>query len=126
MKNTDIAAIIMIALASTALAYFLGNVFFGDPNDESVTVSYMDPIESTIAQPDPEVFNAEAINPTVEVFVGNCKDGEVWDPETGSCVSITTMYDVQIEYSDSQANGQATTGAQNGSENGVSTEQQGE
>ena len=88
MKSTDIAAAIMIAIASTAIAYFLGNAFLGDPNDESVSVSYMDPIAATVAQPDPEVFNNEAINPTVEVFVGNCKDGEVWDPETGSCVTI--------------------------------------
>ena len=110
MKSTDIAAAIMIAIASTAIAYFLGNAFLGDPNDESVSVSYMDPIAATVAQPDPEVFNNEAINPTVEVFVGNCKDGEVWDPETGSCVTIRAMYEVEITYSDE--NGQGATDEQ--------------
>ena len=100
MKSTDIAAAAMIAIASTAIAYFLGNALLGDPNDEQVIVTYMEPIVANIAQPDPEVFNTKAINPTVEVFVGNCDEDEVLDPVTNSCVSIKTLYEVEITYTD--------------------------
>ena len=31
-------------------------------------------IASDLKDPDPEVFNATAINPTIEVFVGDCED----------------------------------------------------
>lgn len=83
MKKTDIATIILIATLSTLFAYFIGNSLFGDPNEESVTVEYMDPISTEVNEPDPEVFNPMAINPTVEVIIGEDRPtGEADDTET--------------------------------------------
>lgn len=70
MKKSDIATIILIAVLSTLVAYFLANAILGDPNEESVTVEYMNVISSDVEEPDSEVFNAAAINPTVEVIIG--------------------------------------------------------
>lgn len=86
MKKTDIAAVILISVISTLIAYFVGNAVLGDPNEEHVTVTYMDVISDSVAQPDPEVFNPEAVNPTVEVFVGKCNNGEIWDVEAQVCI----------------------------------------
>lgn len=89
MKNTDIALVVMIALVATVVSYFLGNAILGDPNDQVTTVSYMEVIGSNVDEPDPESFNIDALNPTVEVYVGNCGPMEVWDADAKVCRSKT-------------------------------------
>lgn len=56
---------------------------------EPGTEKIMGEIGSSVIQPDPEVFSPTAINPTVEVFVGNCDKGLVWDPVNRVCISPT-------------------------------------
>ena len=87
MKNTDIALVVMIALVTTVAAYFLGNAILGDPNNNVTTVSYIDVIDSDVDEPDVESFNIDALNPTVEVYVGNCGPMEVWDANAKVCRS---------------------------------------
>ena len=89
MKNTDIALVVMIALVATVVSYFLGNAILGDPNDQVTTVSYMEVIGANVDEPDPESFNIDALNPTVEVYVGNCGPMEVWDADAKVCRSKT-------------------------------------
>ena len=87
MKNSDIAMVILIAAVSVVVSYFLGNAILGDPNNNVETISYMDPISSSIEQPDVETFNPKAYNPTVEVYVGNCGPLEVWSESKHICVA---------------------------------------
>lgn len=87
MKKTDIAAVILISVITTIVAYFIGNALLGDPNEEKTTITYMDVVKPDISQPDPEVFNPTAVNPTVEVFVGNCPDGQMWDVANQVCIA---------------------------------------
>ncbi len=70
MKKSDIAALILIASLSMLTAYFIANAVIGKPNSESVKVKTVEKISGDVAEPDPGVFNKEAINPTVEVIVG--------------------------------------------------------
>lgn len=86
MKNTDIAMIILVASISVVVSYFLGNAILGDPNERVESVSYMNKIDSGIEQPDVETFNAHALNPTVEVYVGNCGPLEEWNEAKHICV----------------------------------------
>lgn len=74
MKQSDVFTVIIVATVGTVAAAILCNLLLGDPNDKSVTFKTVEVIEATLAQPDPEVFNPEAINPTVEVYVGECED----------------------------------------------------
>lgn len=104
MKKSDIAAVVLIAGVATVLAFILANVFLGDPSDEKVQVEYMDVISSEIAQPDEELFNAQAINPTVETYVGKCKDGETWDGTAGACVSNNPDGSTENEEGDEDKN----------------------
>lgn len=85
MKNTDIALIILIASISVVASYLLGNAILGNPSDRVESVSYMEPIGSSIEQPDVETFNATALNPTVEVYVGNCGPLEEWNEAEHVC-----------------------------------------
>lgn len=70
MKKSDIAMIILIASVSVLVTYFVAKGIFGNNATQAVEVKTIDPISSTIVQPDPAVFNANAINPTVEVTIG--------------------------------------------------------
>lgn len=71
MKKTDLAMIILIASISVLVAYFVAKAILGDVNNETVQVKTTVPITSEVSEPDPTVFNKKAINPTVEVFVGD-------------------------------------------------------
>lgn len=76
MKQSDIITIVIIAAIGTLGAFFTVNALMGDPKDASVTYKYIEPVDAALAEPDPEVFNSDAINPTVEVYVGNCLDAD--------------------------------------------------
>lgn len=71
MKKSDIAMIILIASISMLMAYFIGKAVIGDVQNETVKVKTAEPITTDISKPDPSVFNSNAINPTVEVIIGD-------------------------------------------------------
>lgn len=71
MKRSDIAMIILIASVSILVAYFAAKAIIGDVGSQSVKVKTADKITTDIKEPDPSVFNGNAINPTVEVIIGN-------------------------------------------------------
>ena len=85
-KGSNLATIILVATITTIIAAIVVNSFLGDPNEESVTIKYMDVVAAEVEQPDREVFNDRAVNPTVEVYVGNCPAGEVWDENQQTCM----------------------------------------
>ena len=71
MKKTDIAMIILIAGVGILVAYFIAvNIPFLKIPEQGVEVQTVDPIRSEISEPSKSVFNADAINPTVEIVVG--------------------------------------------------------
>lgn len=70
MKRADIAMIILIASVSMLVSYFVAKAVLGDSANEAVTVKTAEPIISTVEKPDPKIFRDDAINPTVEVYIG--------------------------------------------------------
>ncbi len=72
MKKSDVAMIILIASVSVFAAYLITSSLpiFSDAN-KSVTIKTATAIKSDVAPPDPKVFTKDAINPTVEVIIGN-------------------------------------------------------
>ena len=89
MKTSDYVTVGFIAIFVTVLAYFLVNSLLGDPSEASVKFEYLDGTTSSLTMPDPEVFNAAAINPTVEVYIGSCvdenQDGILSEQERRDC-----------------------------------------
>ena len=89
MKQSDIFTVILVAGIGTVVAAILFNLILGDPNSKSVTFKTVKVVQASLSQPDPEVFNPDAINPTVEVYVGECEDvnqdGELNDAELIAC-----------------------------------------
>lgn len=74
MKQSDIFSIIIIGTVGTLAAYFAVNALLGDPNLQSVTIKTIEEISPALTEPDPELFNSNAINPTVEVLIDGCED----------------------------------------------------
>lgn len=66
--------IILIASISVLIAYFVAKAVLGDVQNQSVKVKTAERITSEVVEPDKTVFNTNAINPTVEVIIGN--DGQ--------------------------------------------------
>lgn len=71
MKKSDIAMIILIASISVLVAYFVAKAVVGDVQNETVKVKTAESISTDITQPDTSVFNTNAINPTVQVIIGD-------------------------------------------------------
>ena len=72
MKKSDLALIILIASVSVMVAYFAVGAIPGlKDSGKPVTVKTADKISPDVAEPDKTVFNKDAINPTVQITIGN-------------------------------------------------------
>ena len=71
MKKTDIAMIILIASVSVLASYAVMNSLpvFKEANKPQ-SVPKATAVESNVAEVDKTVFNEQAVNPTVEVIIG--------------------------------------------------------
>ncbi len=76
MKASDIALAIFIAFFSVLISYWVGGMILGDPNEKFEKIEFAVPISSSVVQPDKNVFNPYAKNPTVEVITGDCPAGQ--------------------------------------------------
>ena len=74
MKQSDIFTIIIIASIGMVGAFFASNALLGNPNELMLKHKTISQITPELVAPDPETFNQDAINPTVEVYVGQCED----------------------------------------------------
>jgi ABC-type cobalt transport system substrate-binding protein len=69
MKKSDIAMIILIAIVSVMVAFFVTRSLFGGSATEPVKVKTIQEISSEVIDPDPAIFNNRAINPAIEVQI---------------------------------------------------------
>lgn len=71
MKKSEIAMIILIASISMMAAFFVANSLpFLKLDDKGVEVPTAAELSVDVAEPDPKVFNDEAINPTIKTVIG--------------------------------------------------------
>ncbi len=85
MMKTELATAIGTAIAGTIIAYFLCGLLVGEI--QPVTFNTVDDsVNTDLAEPNPEVFNYKALNPTVEVYVGDCTATDA----SGQCVEQNT------------------------------------
>ena len=73
MKKTDFAMIVLIASISIIGAFFATSTLFGDMSGDNLKVKTIESITSDITEPNPAIFNENAINPVVEVQVGSAQ-----------------------------------------------------
>lgn len=72
MRKQDVAMIILISSVSALISYFVIQSIpaIGNPSEEKYETNTMEPISSDIAKPSAEIFNDKAINPTVQITIG--------------------------------------------------------
>lgn len=71
MKKTDIAMIILIAGFSVLISYLVINSLAqGGFSEQTYEVKITEPISNEYVKPGSEIFNKDAINPTVQVNIG--------------------------------------------------------
>lgn len=61
--------ILLIAIGSVTIAFFVTRSLLGDPKDEIVKVQTIEKINSEVQPIDEKIFNKDAINPAVEVQI---------------------------------------------------------
>ena len=84
MKN-DLTTAIVVAIVGVAAAYFIANLLVGEIETQKVrTVSSS--AGADLVDPSVDVFNYRAINPTVEVYVGNDDTCTEFDAD-GNCLA---------------------------------------
>lgn len=71
MKKNEIALLILIVAISVGVAYAIGQSIFGGATTKSVEVETVNEISADIEQPSKDIFNENAINPTVPVRIGD-------------------------------------------------------
>ncbi|MBQ6375350.1 hypothetical protein IJJ37_00205 [Candidatus Saccharibacteria bacterium] len=76
----DLSTSVVVAIVGVVVAFFVTNIFLPEIQNFSMKVLSSAP-STTLVQPDEEIFNYRAINPTVEVYVGQCAEYN----EDGSC-----------------------------------------
>ena len=101
--KTDLATSILAAVVSVIIAYFACNVLLPKIDDFTVKV-LSSTADYNLTEPNPEVFNFRSINPTVEVYVGQC-EGDNCD----SGVIIDLPEDVPEEPTDEETTDKETT-----------------
>lgn len=72
--KTDLATSIGMAILGAVLAFVVCNMLFGEIEDVSFK-TIGEKVDTTLTMPDEEVFNYKALNPTVEVYVGDIDSG---------------------------------------------------
>ncbi len=71
IKQSDIAMIVLISAISLVAAYFVGGALINSPESRGTLVEIAVPISPEMSVPDKRIFNANAINPTETIKIGD-------------------------------------------------------
>lgn len=74
MKRNEIALLLIVVGLVVLGVYALLNMVFGKALLKPVEVEKTDKIESSIVEPDKTVFNQDALNPALSIFIGDQSD----------------------------------------------------
>ena len=122
MKKSDIISVVLVAMIGTFAAAFIVNLIMGNPDDAKASFKDIEVVDSSLSDPDPEVFNSDAINPTIEVYVGSCvdvdQDGSLSQAELMACGRIDGIDEEDEEDDDSSSSSSSGFSSPSSSEDG--------
>ncbi len=74
MKKNDLAMMILVAGISMMVSFVVaGYIPFLQLDRKGVSIKSMDRLSPDVVEPDPAIFNKDAINPTVKTVIGKKK-----------------------------------------------------
>ena len=71
MKQKDIFLIIVIVFFSGIISLLFSSILISSPKNRQTKVEVVDPIASDFQEPDKRYFNAQAIDPTQLIKIGD-------------------------------------------------------
>ena len=71
MKKSDIITTSFVAVIGLVVSFFIVRAIVGNPDDQQIKVTTIEVVQGDVADPSTDTFNAQALNPTVEVYVGD-------------------------------------------------------
>lgn len=71
MKQKDVILIIVVLFVSAIVSFFISSKLFASPKDRQTQVEVVEPISADLKQPDSRYFNANSIDPTQLIQIGN-------------------------------------------------------
>lgn len=71
MKQKDIALILVIAIVSGMISFFVARMLFAGGEKREMKAEVVDSISTDFTQPNNKYFNANSINPTLQIQIGN-------------------------------------------------------
>lgn len=71
MNKNNYAILILIVAIAAGISYAAGNALLGSKALKPVTVKTTTPIKSEISEPETAVFPGDAINPAVQITIGD-------------------------------------------------------
>ena len=107
----DLATSFIAAIAGIIVAYFATN-FLIPPLEDVSFKTLENTVDASLNQPNEEIFNYRAVNPTVEVYVGQCLEYN----ENGECIDDSIQKTDEDEEEKNEAEAEDTSGE---SENGA-------
>lgn len=93
--KTDLATSVIAAIICIVAAYFVCNLFLPEISEVSFKILQSGNNNYELVEPNEEVFNYRAIDPAVEVYVGQCEEYD----ENGNCMTNTTNTETTEEES---------------------------
>lgn len=79
MKKNELALIILIVSIAAVATFFAVGAVLPAPEKANIQVESVEPIKSTVVPPSENVFNKNAINPTVKVKIGDQSNQQPFD-----------------------------------------------
>ena len=69
MKNKDIALIVVVGFISAVISFLVSGMLFAPPSNRQQQVEVVQPISSSLEQPDSRFFNKDAYDPTQQITI---------------------------------------------------------
>lgn len=74
MKKKDVTLILVIVIFSSVFALLLSSLLFGSPDETLQQAEVVAPITSEFELPDEKYYNANSVNPTQIIRIGEDSD----------------------------------------------------
>lgn len=71
MKQKDLALILVMVFIGVIVALIVSRLIFATPKNREQTVEVVDVISPEFSEPTAKYFNAESVNPTQQIEIGN-------------------------------------------------------
>ena len=84
MKQKDVALIIVIAFFSAIASLFVSRLVFTSPKNREQSVQVVQSISANFPAPDSRYFNAQSVDPTQLIQIGNNNNQNPFNATNGS------------------------------------------